>query len=191
METLTAAPAEATAWRHGDRLVLGPGANLPNLCARCGKPAARRWFTAYPWSGRLVWLLRRSAPTLHKDLSRYAPAFEAAIPLCGAHMDERKSDFQNTLAVLVAGLSAVLLSDFWFIPYRLHVWMIVLGLSTLAAGLYFATRIDPLRTADMTPTHLQLTGAAPELLAALPDAPPEMDLEREPGVPWPPAPPQK
>ncbi len=167
-------PAAASAWRHGSVLVLSPGARLPDLCVRCGKPAARRWFTAYPWSGRLVWYLRHPAPTLHRDLSRFAPAFEAAIPLCGAHLDDRKADFQNTIAVLVAGLSAVLLSDFWFIPYRYHVWLVVLGLSTFAAGLYFATKMDPLHTVDMTPTHLQLNGAAPELLAVLPAAPPEI-----------------
>jgi hypothetical protein len=186
--TGTAVPTEATAWRHGNLLILGPRAKLPGLCARCGKPAARRWHTTYPWSGRLALLLRGPAPSLYKDLAKYAPALEAAIPLCGAHMDERQSDFQNTFGVLAAGFATIIFSELWFIPYRIHVWLFVLGLSTLGAGLYFATRIDPLRTKDMTLTHLQLTGAAPELLAALPEAPPELDLEREPGVASPPPP---
>ncbi len=167
---IQASPSNTQA--KGSLFVVPPGGSLPNRCVKCGAAPNEPWLDlTFFWHHPALYLLLIN-PLIYLIVSLVVgKKVTLAVPLCAAHKQIRKKRLWTGWLLLIAciplpaAMAAYIGND---AASTLAVW---LGIALFLCGIGLLLAARPLRATHIGQASAEFSGACPDVLDAMEQAP--------------------
>ncbi len=156
----------------GSLFVVPPGGLLPNRCIKCGAAPSEPWLDlTFNWHHPALFLLLIS-PLLYLIVSLIvAKKVTIAVPLCAMHKRIRKQRIWTGWLMLVACIPLPVAMATYVGNDAANTLAVWLGIALFLCGVGTLLAARPLRATHIGPASAEFSGACPDVLDAMEQAP--------------------
>lgn len=156
----------------GSLFVVPPGGLLPNQCVKCGAAPSEPWLDlTFNWHHPALFLLLIS-PIIYLIVSLIvAKKVTLAVPLCAAHKEIRKKRLWAGWLLLIACIPLPVAMGTYIGNDAANTLAVWLGIVLFICGIGLLLAARPLRATHIGQASAEFSGACPEVLDAMEQAP--------------------